>query len=87
MKMFRYFYFLTDEEIVNIDPGVTTMKIPLGPNLDTDGFIATADAFFAQQNRFSYIYDEKNRVMTRLSDNKKFIADDKVGFFKRGLGE
>ncbi len=74
--------FLTDDEITEIDPGVTTMKIPLGPDLNNDGFIATADAFFAQQNRFSYIYDEKNRVMTRLSDNKKFPADEKAGFFK-----
>ena len=39
--------FLTDDQITEIDPGVTTIKIPLGPNLDTDGFIATADAFFA----------------------------------------
>jgi arabinogalactan oligomer/maltooligosaccharide transport system permease protein len=74
--------FLTDEEIVAVDPGVTTLKIPLGPDLGKDGFIATADAFFAQQNRFSYTYDEKTRVMTRVSDNKKFIADDEVGYFK-----
>lgn len=74
--------FLTDEEIIALEPGVTTLKIPLGPDLNTDGFIATADAFFAQQNRFSYIYDEKNRTMTRLSDNKVFKADEKVGFFK-----
>ena len=74
--------FLTDAEIVAIDPGVTTYKIPLGPNLDSDGFIATADAFFAQQNRFSYIYDEDKRTMTRLADNKVFPADDKTGFFQ-----
>ena len=74
--------FLTDEEIVAVDPGVTTMKIPLGPDLGKDGFIATADAFFAQQNRFSYTYDDKSRVMTRVSDNKKFIADEVVGYFK-----
>ncbi len=79
--------FLTDDEIVEVDPGVTTMKIPLGPNLDTDGFIATADAFFAQQNRFSYIYDEKNKVMTRLVDNKIFPADETAGFFKNKDGE
>jgi arabinogalactan oligomer/maltooligosaccharide transport system permease protein len=79
--------FLTDDQIVEVDPGVTTMKIPLGPNLDTDGFIATADAFFAQQNRFSYIYDEEKRSMTRLSDNKIFPADESVGFFKSKDGE
>jgi arabinogalactan oligomer/maltooligosaccharide transport system permease protein len=79
--------FLTEDEIVEVDPGVTTMKIPLGPNLDTDGFIATADAFFAQQNRFSYIYDEKNKVMTRLVDNKVFPADETAGFFKNKDGE
>ena len=81
------FTVLTDDEIVQVDPGVTTMKIPLGPNLDTDGFIATADAFFAQQNRFSYIYDEKNKTMTRLADNKVFPADESVGFFQNKDGE
>ena len=79
--------FLTDDQITEIDPGVTTIKIPLGPNLDTDGFIATADAFFAQQNRFSYIYDEEKRSMTRLSDNKIFPADESAGFFKSKDGE
>ena len=74
--------FLNDNQVNDLASTITKIKIPLGPNLSTDGFIATADAFFAQQNRFSYIYDEKTRVMTRLSDDKKFIADDKVGFFK-----
>ena len=74
--------FLSDSQVNEAASTITKLKIPLGPNLSTDGFIATADAFFAQQNRFSYIYDEKSRVMTRLSDNKKFIADDTVGFFK-----
>jgi len=74
--------FLSDSQVNDAASTITKLKIPLGPNLSTDGFIATADAFFAQQNRFSYIYDEKSRVMTRLSDNKKFIADDTVGFFK-----
>ena len=74
--------FLNDSQVNDAASIITKIKIPLGPNLGTDGFIATADAFFAQQNRFSYIYDEKSRVMTRLSDNKKFIADDTVGFFK-----
>jgi arabinogalactan oligomer/maltooligosaccharide transport system permease protein len=74
--------FLNDNQVNDLASTITKIKIPLGPNLSTDGFIATADAFFAQQNRFSYIYDGKTRVMTRLSDDKKFIADDKVGFFK-----
>jgi arabinogalactan oligomer/maltooligosaccharide transport system permease protein len=74
--------FLTDSQVNDAASVITKIKIPQGPNLSTDGFIATADAFFAQQNRFSYVYDEKTRVMTRLSDDKKFIADDTVGFFK-----
>ena len=79
--------FLTDDQITEIDPGITAYKIPLGPNLDTDGFIATADAFYAQQNRFSYIYDKDKRSMTRLSDNKIFPADDAKGFFENSDGE
>ncbi|CAN2226509.1 UgpA ABC-type sugar transport systems, permease components [Candidatus Nanopelagicaceae bacterium] len=74
--------FLNDDQVVELDPSVTAMKIPLGPNLKTDGFLATADAYYAQQNRFSYVYDEKNRIMTRLSDDKNFVADESVGYFK-----
>ena len=74
--------FLSDSQVNDAASVITKIKIPLGPTLNTDGFIATADAFYAQQNRFSYTYDEKSKVMTRLSDNKKFIADNKVGFFK-----
>ena len=74
--------FLSESQVNDAASVITKIKIPLGPTLNTDGFIATADAFYAQQNRFSYTYDEKSKVMTRLSDNKKFIADNKVGFFK-----
>jgi len=74
--------FLTDNQVNDLASTITKMKIPLGANLGADGFIATVDAFFAQQNRFSYVYDDKTRVMTRASDGKKFIADDVVGYFK-----
>jgi arabinogalactan oligomer/maltooligosaccharide transport system permease protein len=74
--------FLSDAQVNDAASVITKLKIPLGPNLNTDGFIASADAFFAQQNRFSYTYDEKTQVMTRLSDDKKFIADNKTGFFQ-----
>lgn len=74
--------FLNDSQVNDLASTITKIKIPLGPNLKTDGFIATADAFFAQQNKFSYTYDEKTKVMTRLSDDKKFIADNKTGFFQ-----
>lgn len=74
--------FLSESQVNDAASVITKIKIPLGPTLNTDGFIATADAFYAQQNRFSFTYDEKSKVMTRLSDNKKFIADNKVGFFK-----
>ena len=73
---------LTDDEIVDRSSEVVNLKVPLGPNLDKDGFLATVDGYLAQQNTFSYIYNEDAKTMTRLSDNKVFIADSKVGFFK-----
>ncbi|MEI7722766.1 MAG: ABC transporter permease subunit [Actinomycetota bacterium] len=74
--------FLTDDEIVNNSSDVVALKVPLGPDIDKDGFLATVDGYLAQQNKFSYVYDEKTRSMVRLADNKTFIADGKVGFFK-----
>ena len=73
---------LSDDEIVNNSSKVVALKVPLGPDIKKDGFLATVDGYLAQQNKFSYVYDEKTRVMTRLTDDKKFIADDSVGFFK-----
>ena len=73
---------LSDDEIVNNSSKVVALKVPLGPDIKADGFLATVDGYLAQQNKFSYVYNEKTRVMTRLTDNKKFIADDSVGFFK-----
>ena len=73
---------LSDDEIVDNSSKVVALKVPLGPDIKEDGFLATVDGYLAQQNKFSYVYDEKTRVMTRLTDDKKFIADDSVGFFK-----
>ena len=73
---------LSDDEIVDNSSKVVALKVPLGPDIKADGFLATVDGYLAQQNKFSYVYDEKTRVMTRLTDDKKFIADDSVGFFK-----
>ena len=74
---------LSDDEIVDNSSKVVALKVPLGPDIKADGFLATVDGYLAQQNKFSYVYDEKTRVMTRLTDDKKFIADDSVGFFKK----
>ena len=74
--------FLSDDEIIDNSSEVVALKVPLGADLNKDGFLSTVDGYLAQQNRFSYVYNEKNRTMLRLADNKTFIADDSVGFFK-----
>jgi arabinogalactan oligomer/maltooligosaccharide transport system permease protein len=74
--------FLTDDDIVNNSSDVVALKVPLGPDINKDGFLATVDGYLAQQNKFSYVYDKKTQSMTRLTDNKVFIADKKAGFFK-----
>jgi arabinogalactan oligomer/maltooligosaccharide transport system permease protein len=74
--------FLSDDDIVDNSSDVVALKVPLGADINTNGFLATVDGYLAQQNMFSYVFDEKTKTMTRLVDNKRFIADGKVGFFK-----
>jgi arabinogalactan oligomer/maltooligosaccharide transport system permease protein len=76
------FTFLTDDQIVDISSELVALKVPLGSDINKDGFLSTVDGYLAQQNTFAYVYDEKNQTMTRLNDNKEFIADKSVGFFK-----
>jgi arabinogalactan oligomer/maltooligosaccharide transport system permease protein len=72
---------LNDEEITNRSVEVTTTKIPMGPNVEKDGFLSTTDAFTAQHYGYQYFYSEENRTIKRVSDGAIFVADNKVGFF------
>lgn len=72
---------LSDEEITNRSVEVTTTKVPMGPDVEKDGFLSTTDAFTAQHYGYQYIYNEADRTIKRVSDGAVFIADNKVGFF------
>ena len=72
---------LSDEEITNRSAEVTNTKVPMGPNVEADGFLSTTDAFMAQHYAYQYIYNERERTIKRTSDGAVFIADGKVGFF------
>ena len=72
---------LSDEEITDRSAEVTNTKVPMGPNVEVDGFLSTTDAFMAQHYAYQYIYNERERTIKRTSDGAVFIADGKVGFF------
>lgn len=79
---------LTDDEITDNAVAIVGLKVPLGPDLARDGFIATPDGFTGSLNRFSYTYDEATKTFTTVADGRKFVADNREGFFiEPGTGE
>lgn len=81
VKSLKGVRILSDEEITNRSAEVTGTKVPMGPSVEKDGFLATTDAFMAQHYGYQYIYNEKNQTIKRVSDGVTFVADNKVGFF------
>lgn len=79
---------LNDDEITNNAVKIVGLKVPLGPDLARDGFLATTDGYAASLNKFSYTYDKATRTFTTVADGRKFVADDREGFFiEPGTGE
>ena len=72
---------LNDDQITNNAVEVVGLKVPLGPNPATDGFLATADGYVGAVNKYSYTYDAATKTITTVGDNRKFIANDREGFF------
>ena len=72
---------LNDDQITNNSVAIVGLKVPLGPNPATDGFIATTDGYAGSENKFSYTYDSKTRTITTVADNRKYLANDREGFF------
>ena len=72
---------LNDDQITNNAVEVVGLKVPLGPNPATDGFLATTDGYVGAVNKYSYTYDAATKTITTVGDNRKFIANDKEGFF------
>ena len=73
---------LTEEEISASAESITAMKVPVGPNINTDGFLLTPDGMTAEMNKFDAVYDKATDSITRLSDGAVFKANQKTGFFE-----
>lgn len=72
---------LNDDEITNNAVEIVGLKVPLGLDLARDGFIATTDGYGGSLNKFSYTYDEASKTFTTVADGRKFVADNREGFF------
>ena len=72
---------LTDDQITDRSVEVTSTKLPMGPNIEVDGFLSTTDAFTAQHYAYQYVFNEKNKTIKRISDGVIFVADGSRGFF------
>lgn len=72
---------LNDDEITNNAVAIVGLKVPLGANPAVDGFLATADGYAGSVNKYSYTYDEATKTITTVADNRKFVADNREGFF------
>ncbi|MEY4422873.1 MAG: hypothetical protein RL581_1411 [Actinomycetota bacterium] len=72
---------LNDDQITNDSVAVVGLKVPMGPNPATDGFLATSDGYSGSVNKFSYTYDAATKTITTTADNRKYVADNREGFF------
>ena len=79
---------LNDDQITNNAVAIVGLKVPLGANSATDGFLATTDGYTGAVNKYSYIYDEATKTITTTADNRKYVADNREGFFiEQSTGE
>ncbi|MEY4087696.1 MAG: hypothetical protein RIU70_806, partial [Actinomycetota bacterium] len=65
---------LTDDQITDRSVEVTSTKVPMGPNIEVDGFLSTTDAFTAQHYAYQYVFNEKDKTIKRISDGVIFVA-------------
>lgn len=72
---------LNDDQITNNAVEIVGLKVPLGPNPAFDGFLATTDGYTGAVNKYSYTYDEATKTITTTADNRKYVADNREGFF------
>lgn len=72
---------LNDDEITNNAVAIVGLKVPLGANPATDGFLATTDGYTGAVNKYSYTYDAATKTITTVADGRKYVADNREGFF------
>lgn len=73
---------LTDDQISAKGEEISAMKVPVGADINTDGFLATPDGLTAELNKFDAVYDKATDSITRLSDGVVFKANQSTGFFE-----
>jgi arabinogalactan oligomer/maltooligosaccharide transport system permease protein len=79
---------LNADQVTQLGATLSTLKIPLGPDLKKDGWMALdPSAAGAQRTFFDAIYDKKTDTFTRQSDGKLFPANNTTGFFQAEDGE
>ena len=72
---------LNDDEITNNAVAIVGLKVPMGANAATDGFLATSDGYIGAVNKYSYTYDAATKTFTTTADGRKYTADNREGFF------
>ena len=78
---------LNDDQITNNAVAIVGLKVPLGTNPAVDGFLATTDGYAGSVNKYSYTYDAATKTITTLADNRKYVANNKEGFFTASNGD
>ena len=72
---------LNDDQITNSSVEIVGLKVPLGANPAVDGFLATTDGYAGTVNKYSYTYDEATKTITTVGEGRKYVADNREGFF------
>ena len=81
------FNTLTMDQVIARQAELSSLKVPLGTNVDKAGFMALdPSATVVQRTFYDAIYNAKSDTFTRQSDGKVFYADESIGFFDAKKG-
>jgi arabinogalactan oligomer/maltooligosaccharide transport system permease protein len=82
------FKTLSMDQVIARQAELSSLKVPLGANVDKAGFMALdPSATGVQRTFYDAIYNAKSDTFTRQSDGKVFYADESIGFFDAKKGD
>ena len=82
------FKTLSMDQVIARQAELSSLKVPLGTNVDKAGFMALdPSATGVQRTFYDAIYNAKSDTFTRQSDGKMFYADESIGFFDAKKGD
>jgi arabinogalactan oligomer/maltooligosaccharide transport system permease protein len=82
------FKTLSMDQVIARQAELSSLKVPLGANVDKAGFMALdPSATGVQRTFYDAIYNAKADTFTRQSDGKVFYADESIGFFDAKKGD